>query len=324
MATGSQIGSAVSGAAAGFTYGGPWGAVAGAAVGFLAGDNGADAKVAKIYSDYNSVQQRLAGFANAKAITDIATLNAGLIMQAASFNNTLQQQVDLYNADLQSFLGDYNASLLESEAQKVWEAMDLDLLQMNQVFERDLGSIKVGYGASGVLMNQDSPLLAQIDAKTQFELDKMVVRYNADTNAQRLLDAAAQSRWEGNVAAASILFEGQMNSLANYGNAALNAAGIVAQANIDAGTTIYNSGVAATQTSLAGINAMASWNSTDRQNLISGMWGAASTLGSNYLRTKEINVPASQATLYNTRGAASAYSPVNSKSAPDPYKFQLL
>jgi hypothetical protein len=207
----------------------------------------------------------------------MAEFNAQMIMSAAGVNDTGQQQIAQYNANLQSFLGDYNASLLETEVGRIWEALDLDILQMEQQFARERGDIEVGYGASGVMMNQDSPLTAVIDARTQQELDLMIVRHNADIQASKLLDAAAKGRWEGNMAAASIMFESKISSSTNYANAVLSAMGTVAQGTIDSKMTLYNTGIGAEQTRLQGVSNYSTYKSQDQQALANGLFQAGST-----------------------------------------------
>lgn len=291
MATGSQLGGAISGAATGWAIGGPVGGVIGGVLGLFSGDNGNNAKVNRQYAEYNARVTREAGMYNASAIMAMAGANAQMSMAAARFNVGIQGQVDQYNAQLKSFLGNYNAGLLEAEVAEVWESMDLDLLQMGQQFSRELGQQKVAYGASGVMMNQDSPLVAEIDANTQHELDVMIVRHGADKQAKKLLDAAARSRWEGNMEAASIMFEGRMNSAMTMGNAALASAGALVQGNIDSQMTMYNSNVNANQILARGESDYQTYKSQDRQALTSGLFGAATVLGKSYFDNKTIDLP---------------------------------
>lgn len=288
MATGSQLGGIFSGAAQGFALSGgnPFGALAGGLFGFLSGDDGSNAKTDLRYAQYNADMVLKAGQANAAMIAGLAGANAAMTMAAAKFNVGIQSQVDQYNAQLRSFLGDYNASLLENEAALVWEAAELDLLQMEQQFQRDLGTMRVGYGKSGVLLDQDSPLQAQIDATTQHELDVMIVRHGADLQAKKLQDAAARSRWEGNVEAQSIMYEGYMNGIMQFGQAALTAAGQVVQGNANAAMTMFNSQIQANQILVGGQQDYATYKSADRQAMMNGLFGAAGSLYTNYLDNK--------------------------------------
>jgi len=282
--TGSQTGSMASGAASGAvagSYFGPYGTIVGGLVGGVAGyfmgDDGTSDRLNSIYSQYNAIQTARSGLINAKAIRGAAAANASMIMGAAGFNIENQFRLDSYNANLKSFLGDYNASLLEEEARLEWEAFELELEQMENVFAREFGQLQVGYGASGVMMNQDTPQQVQLDAKTQHEMDVMIVRHGADIRSKKLLDSAARSRWEGNMAASSIMFEGLMNATGTAGNAVLNAAGVTTQAGINANMTAFNASVGANKISMGGIFQHESWKSQDRQALASGLFQAGST-----------------------------------------------
>jgi len=335
--TGAQQGGTTSGAAGGLVsgaalgtaiapgYGTAIGAVVGLVVGGVAGyfssDDGSGAKMQSIYSQYNAIQTARAGAANARARAAVAGLNADMTLMGTTFNITQQLQFDKYNAQLKSFLGDYNADLLENEAARVWEAADLELLQRGQVFSREFGQMKTGYGASGVMMNSDSPLLAQIDATTQHEMDVMVVKYNADIQAKKILDAAAQSRWEGNMAAQSIIYEGGMNAATTYGNAILSATGTRLQGGIDSAMTLYNSQVNANQILMGGNNAISDWQSKDNQAMASGLFQAGTTVANAYAnyKTPTVNkttgttgtgVPYRNAPAYGTdTSGAAAYKP---------------
>jgi len=294
--TGSQTGSMASGAASGAvagSYFGPYGivigAVVGGALGYFSGDDGSSARLNSIYSEYNAIQMNRAGQINAAAIRGAAAANASMIMGAAGFNIENQFRLDSYNANLKSFLGDYNASLLEDEAALNWEASELELEQMENVFAREFGQLQVGYGASGVMMNQDTPQQVQIDAQTQHEMDVMIVRHGADIRSKKLLDSAARSRWEGNMAASSIMFEGLMNAAGTAGNALLNAAGVQTQGGINANMMAFNASVGANQTSMAGIFQHESWKSQDRQALASGLFQAGTAAGTAYSKTPSVN-----------------------------------
>lgn len=332
MATGSQLGGIFSGAATGFSLSGgnPLGALAGGVFGFLSGDNGKNAKTDLRYSQYNADMVLQAGQANAAMIAGLAGANAAMTMAAAKFNIEIGSQVDQYNAQLRSFLGDFNASLLENEAQLVWESAELDLLQMEQQFARDLGTMRVNYGKSGVLMDQDSPLQAQIDAQTQHELDVMIVRHGADLQAKKLQDAAARSRWEGNVEAQSIMYEGFMNNIMQFGQATLTAAGQVVQGNANAAMTMYNSQIQANQILVGGQQDYASYKSADRQALMSGLFSAAGSLGKRYFDNKVPTVTnpftgggSKQPKTSSWSGFSNAR-PVYLSSAWAPYQSSLL
>lgn len=308
--SGASIGTAIS-PGYGTAIGAVVGAVAGGVLGFMSGDDGSGAQLNDIYSRYNAIQIERAGATNAQKRREMAGLNSDLLLQSTAFNIGQDFQIDQYNANLKSFLGDYNASLLEDEARYVWEAADLDILQRDNVFARELGQLKTGYGASGVMMNQDSPLTAQIDAKTQHAMDVMVVRYNADTQAKKILDAAAKSRWEGNMAAQSIMYQGNINSATKYGNAALQSAGILTQGGIDADMTLYNTAIQKNQTQMSGNIFQQSWESKDNQAMATGLFQGATTVASAYGRNKEPATTTPES-MWGVRTTSSTLNPATS------------
>lgn len=195
------------------------------------------------YANYNAGKTLEAGGANAYSTRAVAGLNSQMSLLAGQTEaNSLILMAD-YNSAVKSLLGDKNAQILENEANIVWQQAGLDVKQLEDTFSRQKGEMQVGYAASGVIMNQDSPLDAVVDAQTKHEMDVFVVKHGADIQANKLLDAAARSRWEGNMEAQSIAFEGRMNAIRAVGNATLRSLGYQAQGAIDAESILYNASV---------------------------------------------------------------------------------
>lgn len=309
MATGSQTGGAASGAAsgaaAGFAVGGVYGAVAGAVIGgisgFLSGDDGSAAKRAKEQAERNAKAAVSSGYANAVAQLKMSALSSEMSLGSTAMNLQISGGVDVYNASLQDFLGEYNAGLLEEEAATTWRAADLSIEQMQQEHDRANGIMRTQYGASGVLLDQDSALIADIDARTQQEMDVMIVRYNADQQAKKFLDAAAKSRWDGDMAAETIMFEGKMNRLAAVSNVTLATSGAYFQTKMNADMTYYNATLQGNQIYEGGNQAYANWEASDNQALVSGLFSAASTAASSYAQYK---TPTSSATSFSGAGSS--------------------
>ena len=275
--SGAQLGGTISGAATGWSMGGPYGAIVGGVLGFLSSDDGSKSKIDLAYAKYNAQAALAAGAANASAIMAMAGFNSSMALAAGAMSANSSLLIAEYNGKLKSFIGDQNAKIYENDARLVWEKEQLDEFQMKQQFARQRGAMQVAYGASGVIMNQDSPMDAIVDAETKHAMDVMVLQHGADIQATKLHDAAARSRWEGNVMASQMAFEGRMNAIEAQGNATLKSAGFGAQGAIDSSAAKYNSELMAQKYLVAGNNASLLADSKDDQAMWNGLFSAAST-----------------------------------------------
>lgn len=224
-------------------------------------------QIAQQTANRNALMQQQAGAQNAKMIRALGSANAGLVMSGGKYNaalammggeynaalammeadvnNQFIRSVANYNSLMQTAIASHNASLLEAEVDNVWEAADLDLTQLEQQRARTAGTAEAYFSASGVVMGQDSAADVVADINTQFELDKTIVRHNAEMEANRFLNEAAKSRFQGGLEARRILWEGQMATFQNTANANLRAAGYRVNAGIEAGGAMVNAGIQA-------------------------------------------------------------------------------
>lgn len=154
---------------------------------------------------------------------------------AATMQIGINTKITQWNAEVRRAVAEYNASLLEDEAALVWEATELDIFQFERKMGGIIGSAVAGYGASGARIDEplDTPAQAILDIETERELEIAIMRHNADLAANKLLVAAAHSRWEGEVAARTLEFEGSMNNLATLTGAYLNQMQTAAQGALD-------------------------------------------------------------------------------------------
>lgn len=240
---------------------------------------------------FNAMQARLVGESNANAIMAAGALNAQMSLASGALAAQGAMHTSLLNAQMQSILGDYNARLIEADERLIWEALDLDITQMEKAFAQEQGRRRVAYGASGVILDQDSPFAAQIDAATESEMEKFVIKRNADLQSKRLLDAAARSRWEGNMAASQLVMEGRMSSVGTISQARLSAAGSMAQAGINAMATRYNVGADAAGITQGAAATSASMRSQEQSNLATGIFNGVSNAVTSYYNNKVPEVP---------------------------------
>ena len=94
--------------------------------------------------------------------------------------------------------------------------------------ERERKTIEANQAASGTLMGVGSNAQVLIDQKTQEELDKFIVKHNADIQASRIQNAKAQNLWLGEMEMLKIGYEGQVSAGVAQANANLQAMGTLA------------------------------------------------------------------------------------------------
>lgn len=237
------------------------------------------------YAMSNSLVTRQAGAANANSIMAVAGVNAKLALASAQSNNLKLKAVTEYNSEKSILLGEYNAQLQEQEALLVLEKANLDLVQLRKQQERQIGNIAVAHGASGAIMNQDTPGMVIADAETQAEDERFIVQRGADVQFSKLMDSAAQSRWAGYEQANKMIMENNLIMSNNDTNAKLSAIGTTTQGYMDASTTKYNAGVKADQVFQNGMLSSNSNNYMGSQALWSNMFMAGSSLVSSYLES---------------------------------------
>jgi len=87
---------------------------------------------------------------------------------------------------------EYNAGVLRANAQAVQLANKYEIAQIDAYKKRFLSQQQAGYGASGVKSSQGSPLDVMIDSAANFEMEKMLSKYNAQTQAAQQQNEANQ------------------------------------------------------------------------------------------------------------------------------------
>lgn len=186
-----------------------------------------NAKLSQYYAEYNAANAAAANAYNTAAIKATSMFNAASVLAEAKANASITDKLAEYNANILRTTADYNASLVEQvseynslltekEAYQVWDEAGLDIFRLNQEVSKVKGSMVTAYAGAGVQLNHtDTPALALADTETQRLLDVFIIQHGADIKAGKLLNAAAQGRWEGEMEANKIRFEGysKANSL---------------------------------------------------------------------------------------------------------------
>lgn len=85
-----------------------------------------------------------------------------------------------------------NAAMAEEEAQRSRQAAAVEEQRNRDQARRIISGQRAAYGASGVVSEEGSPLLALADSASEAELDALTIRYNGATQARRF-EAQARS-----------------------------------------------------------------------------------------------------------------------------------
>lgn len=241
----------------------------------------ANARSNSIATHYNARMQLEAGIANANAITAATRANNMVTGALAQIGADDTWDIAEFNADLRMLVGDYNAQLQEREAFDIWEAAEIDITQVDNQGKRLAGNILASYGASGAQINEtDSVADALIDAKTQVELEKFIIRHGADIRANKVINEAARSRWDGYAAAKQLIYEGSKAATGILANSAARIIGNTVQGQIDASATYENAVRSMKSTIMGGGAVTAQYNAAASQAMANGLFTAASQVAS--------------------------------------------
>ena len=122
-----------------------------------------------------------------------------------------------------------------------------------------------------------------IDAETQVEFEKFIIRYGADIRANHVKNEAARSRWDGYMAAQQLIYEGGMSNINALVNTGVRMVGSTIQSSIDA-SMVYNNAVRGANSAFSGGQIQASqYNAQASQLMASGFVSAAGAAISAYL-----------------------------------------
>ena len=241
------------GGVGGFIVGGPAGASVGASLGAgIDGKNAADDQAANQLAagQYNAAQATALSTYNADSTRNAAKINMGLVSLGAQADSAMIMSVAKMNAMMQMEAGFYNAGLLKQDAASVLEAMEFDVEQTEKQYRRIIGATEVGYASSGVRIDieTDTSALVLLDIDTERELETMIITRNGEEQAQKLLNAAARGEFEGTMAAAQIMFEGNQRASSTLVSGAIQSAGIFANSELKADQIRYEGAVASNDT----------------------------------------------------------------------------
>lgn len=199
------------------------------------------ARATREYGQTNARNTELAGLRTSQMQLMSSSFNAGMQWAVGGMEAKSIWDRATYNAMAVTYTSEYNAAMKDREAAEIWQRADLDMELLHLARERERGDITVAYAHNGIeLDSMSTPAQALLDSQTSEELDKLIVRFNADSSAGKALDAAALSRWEGKTSRQQILWEGNVNSQITLMNAGVRRSSTLMQGSLDAAMSRWN------------------------------------------------------------------------------------
>ena len=260
-----------------------------ASVALQVGAGMAGKKAAKNQAAWNSYYSR----ENAAAARETGKWNADSVKKTAEFNNAaamaaVGMEVDTtlaiakYNAALRVSLADYNAEVLENEAKYVAESAELDTDLLDLATKQYIGSARNSYAGAGVRLDEGTTKDMIVDARTQQELQAFIIRHNADVEMTRLVNAASMGRWQGEVEAATILFDAKLTGQTALTRTKLGVLGSTMQAETDSAMIAVNTANQVQKIITTGQWDSMQLNASGSQAMLQGIVNGGSSLASAY------------------------------------------
>jgi len=106
---------------------------------------------------------------------------AGMGLQALGTYTSAQAQLDQGAARMQ--IAKYNSGVQEQRAEQIDQEAEARAAIQGRANERGLGQIRGAYGASGMDVNQGTPLEVMSDAAAELELQKQMILYGGKVGA---------------------------------------------------------------------------------------------------------------------------------------------
>ena len=212
---------------------------------------------------------------NIQASNMIGRFNAQAAVQAGRISAQAYMMGAEMNADIIRATAQYNDSLLATEEEQLWDALELDVELMRNERLRERGTMLAIQSVSGTVMGTGSNADAVTDQMTQEALDLFVMRHNADIGAADLLNARAQGLWEADMQAKKVMWEGQLAAITTQANANMGAASQLATTAISGAANLISATNARDSQMASGSLQYAQNNMQAQSNLVTGLFGAA-------------------------------------------------
>ena len=132
---------------------------------------------------------------------------AEIFMAIGAVGSLVQAVGSLSGGAQEQSFADHNAAILEQEAQAAEEAAAFEERLHRENVRRHIASQRAAAGASGLVVNEGSPLLAQEESAAEGELDALAIRRSGSVAAARSRGQASLERLRGRQARRSSFFE---------------------------------------------------------------------------------------------------------------------
>jgi len=261
------------------------GAVVGGVAGWLGGSSQDAANESQqAWMKYNAARSRTVDMSELTADNMVAMYNADSTLQHAGIQTVLTNNDVRYNLDLIAETYKYNDLMFQQDLMTVFDQRDLDiaLLHRRRLIER--GDITARQASSGTVIGVGSNADVLRFSVSQEALEQVIIERNADKSAEKINNARAKSWWDAKVEFDKTEWQGRLQNFTFQENAKSAADSIEIEAymrDAKAGyssTNNYYAGLAGAQ------NAQTDYNMQQDQNLVNGMFSAASMGAQGYAR----------------------------------------
>lgn len=214
-----------------------------------------------------------------------AGVNAALARTASVGQAALMLKEAQFNAAIQFTVGEYNARLIEREEKLLWQEHDLNEYIYKRKIDQDVSTILTSYAGAGIELGNvgEAPEMKVLSTQTEGGIQLSIMRYGAEIEAFKLLEAAAQSRWMATVEANKIIYQGKMTAAGTLMQGEIAAFGYQTQGMMNAAATTLQGKITSDailyEANLAANNGIALGN----QAWMNGLFGAFESTARSYL-----------------------------------------
>lgn len=248
--------------------------------------NKASASSATATSNANAQAYEDMGNYNADVYLATGEANAANIMKMAEMNAGIAEDFADYNADIIEMVAEYNALLNENDARYVIDAAEIEVDQTDKQIRQLMGKNRAYYAGAGVQVNSGSPVDAEIDVRTQGDIDISIIRRGAVVEAAKFQDAAAMTKWQGDTDATLTRYQGRIQGFQTRVQGGYQSSQVLATATNQANMSRYQGEVNGIMTRFNGQQQASLYNQQASQSMRSGVIGAASMATQAYMGYK--------------------------------------
>lgn len=161
-------------------------------------------------AQYNARMGYKVSMNNIQAEYAIAGFNMAMSKALLGKKTAAIQGVTQFNMSMLRATSEYDQVLYEADIARIWKQNNLDIHQLTQQRDSELGTMRANMAASGVVMDVDSSAVAQQSQMTQAAMDVFIVKEGAADAVGDIQNAQARSLWEGEMAIRKAQYDGEM------------------------------------------------------------------------------------------------------------------